>query len=205
MNELFDHRSLLFIHQLKEWAEIFTDFETKNKYEILDDQKNKLGFVIERSSGFMAVLRRVFLRSHRPLAIDVFGAGQNKILHLSRSFFFFFSDLSVSDGSRFVGSINRRFGILYKKYDLKDEMGKVFASIKSPIWRLWKFQVVDRTEQEVSVISKKWGGALREMFTDADTYMIDFQKAHWTTGQKAIILSAAISIDFDFFEDNQRN
>ena len=70
----------------------------------------------------MTTLKRFFLRSHRPLDIDVFDGQQQAVLHLTRSFFFFFSDLEVlepASGTKF-GSIHRRFGIIYKKYDLYD-------------------------------------------------------------------------------------
>lgn len=52
-------------------------------------------------------------------------------------------------------------------------------------------------------ISKKWGGALREIFTDADTYRVSFENGNWSRFQRRVIFAAAISIDFDFFENNQ--
>src|SRR5207248_1366912 len=97
------------------------------------------------------------------------------------------------------GSIHRRFGILHKIYDLRNEHGQVFGRIRSPLWRLWTFPVLGTP----TVISKKWGGVLREVFTDADTYLVDFADHPWTPEQRAAILAAAISIDFDFFENNQ--
>jgi hypothetical protein len=35
--------------------------------------------------------------------------------------------------------------------------------------------------------------------------MIDFENSQWTDPQRTVIFAAAISIDFDFFEDNQRD
>ena len=40
-------------------------------------------------------------------------------------------------------------------------------------------------------------------YPDADTYLVDFSNDSWSTEQRAVILGAAISIDFDFFENNQ--
>lgn len=102
-----------------------------------------------------------------------------------------------------MGGIHRRFGILHKKYDLRDENGQLFARIESPIWRLWTFPVLDLGGQERAVITKRWGGFLREMFTDADNYLVDFMTHPWTIQQRAAIFAAAVSIDFDFFENNQ--
>ena len=54
-----------------------------------------------------------------------------------------------------------------------------------------------------ALISKRWGGGLREIFTDADTFMVDFGNGIWTEEQRQVIFAAAMSIDFDFFENNQ--
>lgn len=194
----------LFIRQIKEMVEIFIDFETKNKYEILDQEKNQIGFIAERDGGFWGVVKRWFLRSHRPLEVDVFNAQREKVLLLSRPFFWMFSDLYVQDHSgQKVGRIHRRFGILYKKYDLYDAQDKLFARIKSPLWRLWTFPIRSPAGEDLGVISKKWSGFLKEIFTDADMYMFSMEENQVSEDQKLIGLAAAISIDFDYFENNQ--
>jgi len=204
--QFFASPPAFFIRQRKEWAEILVDYETKNQYQVMDEGQRELAIVVERAGGFFDFLRRGFLRSHRPLEIDLVDPGGQGILHLSRSFFFFFSDLDVldADGTK-VGSVQRRFGIVFKKYDLADANGEVFARIKSPLWRLWTFPVNDLSGEQRSVITKRWGGAMREVFTDADVFMVDYAAAPWTDEQRATVFAAAISIDFDFFENNQAN
>ena len=192
----------LFIKQQKEWAEILVDFETANRYEIMDANKQKVGMIAERGGGFMRTIQRMVLRSHRPLEIDVFDMQQNAILHFARSFFFFFSDLHVTAGGQSLGSVHRRFGIIYKKYDLIDETGAVFARISAPLWRIWTFPLINSAGATVGEISKKWSGLLAEVFTDADSFLVNYGEESWTHSQRAVILAAAISIDFDFFEDN---
>lgn len=194
----------LFIQQRKEWIEIVVDFETFNQYRVLDSTQREIGSILERGGRTWTKIKRFLLRSHRPFEIDVFDAANARILHLARDFFFFFSDLAITaaDGSK-IGSVHRRFGVLYKKYDLCDETGRVFARIKSPLWRLWTFPILDEIGEERSNISKKWGGALKEIFTDTDTFRIDFANHPWTPRQRAVIFGAAISVDFDFFENQQ--
>ena len=196
----------LVIQQIKEWVEIVINFETKNKYEIHTASGGMLGYIIERDSGFLGSLKRVVLRSHRPLEIDILDKDSQSAYRLSRKFFFFFSDLNIAgrDGQK-LGSIHRRFGLIYKKYDLHDKYGNTFAHIQAPIWRLWTFPVINKSGQQAGVISKKWQGLLKEAFTDADSFVIDYGDTAWMIEQKIVILCAAISIDFDFFEDNQAN
>lgn len=196
----------LFLQQRQELLEAFTSFETANTYDIMSDQGYHVGHVVERDEGgFMSALWRSVLKSHRGFVADVIEPNGRPVLHLSRDAFFFFSDLHVTsaEGHR-LGSIQRRFGFMYKKFDLRDETGQIFARVQSPPWRLWKFPVIDaRSGQQVAEINKKWSGALREMFTDADSFWIDFGQQPWTPSQRAVLFATAVSIDFDFFEDNE--
>jgi uncharacterized protein YxjI len=204
LSETIKSQRALFIQQKKNWAEIIVDFETANRYAVMDEQKNIVGMIAENGKGFMHILKRWFFRSHRGFEATAVNIDGSIVLTLARKFFFFFSDLNVTYGHQPIGSVNRRFGIIYKKYDLRDTTGQTFATIKSPIWRLWTFPILDnRGLVQGAEVSKKWGGALKEVFTDADTFRVDFGAGGFTAQQRALIFAAAISIDFDFFEKNQ--
>ena len=196
-------RPELFVRQRKEWAEILVEWESRNQYAILDVQQNELGTIAERSGGLLNTLKRLLLRRHRPLAASVCGRDGRELLTLQRPCFLFFSRMNVrTPDGRTLGRVVRRFGILYKRYDLTDPQGRVFASIASPRWRLWTFPVQPRGGGPGATISKKWGGGLKEIFSDADTFRIEFGGGDWSDAQRAVLMAAAISIDFDFFEDN---
>ena len=130
--------------------------------------------------------------------------GGQPFLKFTRPFFLWFSSLDVFDvGGAKLGGVERRFGILYKKFDLVDAHDRCFAKIRSPRWRLWTFPVRHANGVSEAVISKKWGGALREVFADADTYRVAFESGTWSGTERLVLFAAAISIDFDFFENNQ--
>ena len=204
LQEALETNGELFVRQRKEWTEILIDFETRNRYEVMDAGGATLGAVAEVATGFSALLARTFLGSHRPLDVHVLDRDGSELLRLTRRFFWLFSSLAVAraDG-RPVGSVERRFGLLYKKYDLLDAHGRCFARVSAPRWRIWTFPVIGEDGLSEAVIAKKWGGALREVFTDADHYRVGFSAGSWTPDQRAVVFAAAISIDFDFFENNQ--
>lgn len=193
------------VQQVKEMLEVFTGWETKNKYQILTTEGQQLGFMAEIGSGFISALKRFFLRSHRPMQVEVTDSDRNLLLKLNRPFFFFFSDLDVIDGqTNKYGEVRRRFGFFYKKYDLVDKNGEIFARVKSPFWRLWNFPIRDKTDQEVGLVTKKWGGMMTEIFTDADKFFVQFPN-NFTPDQRAVVFASAISIDMDFFDDNSNS
>jgi uncharacterized protein YxjI len=193
----------LSLKQRREWVEILIDFETRNQYAIRGAGGEEVGTLAEEEGGLGRTLARFFLRSHRPLeaaAVDRTGA---PVLRLHRPFFWFFSELNVEDahGAR-IGSVHRRFAVLRRKYDLRDATGRTFARVSSPFFRIWTFPVRADDGREAT-IGKKWGGMLREVFADADTFGIDFARGPWSAEERAVIFAAAVSIDFDFFENNQ--
>ena len=86
-----------------------------------------------------------------------------------------------------MGRVERRFGVIYKRYDLFDAHGRCFARIRAPRWRLWTFPVEHEDGVSRAEVSKRWGGAMRELFTDADTYRIAFEVGSWTLEQRLVV------------------
>lgn len=192
----------LSLRQRKEWVEILIDFETRNQYAVRGARGEELGTLAEQGGGLGRVLTRWLLRSHRPLEAALCDRAGALLLRFSRPFFLLFSDLHVTDAEgRRVGSVHRRFGILNRRYDLRDAFGRTFARVRSPLWRIWTF-FVEAEDGRRATIGKRWGGLLREVFADADTFGVDFSQASFAPDERAVIFAAAVSIDFDFFENN---
>lgn len=203
MKTLFGESKFIVIRQIREMLEIAIGWETANKYEILNEGGQKTGYAAERRAGILDALMKNVLKSHRPLSIDVWDEEKNLALTGKRPFYFFFSDLEVRDqNGSLVGEIKTRFGVIKRKYDLLDGRGKVFARIESPRWRLWTFFIKDHIGADAGKISKKWGGVLREVFSDSDQFALDISQRPWSGEEKAVLLFAGLSIDLDFFEEN---
>jgi uncharacterized protein YxjI len=196
----------VFIKQSKEWTEIFTGIETRNKYLVQDRNKNKIGWVVETGAGFIYHFKKFLLRSHRPLKVDFLDNEGKKLLHFHRDFYWFWSDLYVTDheGHK-LGSIHRRFAWFYKKYDIMNSNHSLIGKIESGFWKLWKFEVSDHREQIIGEINKKWGGMLKEIFTDTDSFLVQFKNSTITPEIKALIFATAISIDMDYFDNNSNS
>ena len=204
LRDLVEHANQYFIRQKKEWTEILIDFETRNQYQVLDEDQNEVGTISEVSSGIGGFMKRNVFGSHRSLDVRVHDADGSAVVRLARPFFWLFSSLEVlAEGGAKLGAVERRFGLIRKKYDLLDEHGHCFAKISSPLWRLWTFPAEHEREGGTAEVSKKWGGALREIFADADTFRVAIESGTWTATERWVLFAAAISIDFDFFENNQ--
>lgn len=193
----------IFVKQNRNLLDSLFNVELANKYDVFAEDKSLLARIIEVKGGFLQAFKRFMLRSHRGLKIDVINSSNEIELTFKRNFFWFFSDLEVFVGSKKVGSVHRRFSILYKSYELRDSYGRSFAKIKSPIWHIWTFRVQGIDGTNLGSIQKKWAGVLKEFFTDADSFLLEFDKGFVDVWMRTILFAAAISIDFDFFEKNQ--
>lgn len=206
LTRLLSHgRRLLIEQRWRSWYEILLNWEQRNEYSVNASDGPLLAMVVEQARGPLMALARVLLGSHRPFEITVLEPGRHEpILELRRPFFLLFSHLAVeTPAGRVLGAVRRRFGLFYKIYDLVDEEG-TFARVMGPLWRPWTFRILDAEGREVACVTKKWSGLGREYFTDADRFLVDMGgDVDWSLSQRAVIFAAAMSIDFDFFENNQ--
>ncbi len=201
--KLFEGSSRCFIRQIKEWGEILIGYEGSNKYELLNDQGQKIGFIAEQSSGIFKLLIRSLFKSHRPLDVRIYDKNGSEVIVMDRPFYFFFSTMFVHDRTgRKIGTIDQKFAIFRKRYELKDHLGNAFAKIDSGFFSFFNFHIESLKDgRSLGHIQKKWGNLLKEIFTDSDTFGVDISN-DLTEEQKAIVLATAISVDFDYFEDN---
>lgn len=187
----------LVVQQEVEPLEVFSGFETENRYSIRTSQGDALLYAYEES-GFLS---RNFLRTHRPLSLQVVDGQRQPVLKAERGFFWFFSHLHVSnDQGRRLGSLQRRFAFLGRRFDLLNASGSPLAEVKGPLFRPNTF-FVNRQGREVARITKQWSGVLREGFTSADTFQVRFTEAFREPEFVLLVLATAFAIDLDFFEE----
>lgn len=195
MIDLTQHPEL-YVKQEIEHLEVFTGFETQNRYSVRTPEGQQLLYAFEESG----LLGRNLLSSHRPLTVHVVDKNNANVITASRSFFWFLSHLNVSDGTgQRIGSMQRRFSFINRKFDLMDGAGNVIAEMRGPIFRPFTFMVYQQG-QEIGRVTKQWSGIGREAFTDADTFKVEVDTNRMEQDFSLLMLAAAISIDLDFFE-----
>lgn len=196
MDRLSNTNSLV-VSQIKEWGEILTGFETLNKYSVTDDSGNALYFAAEEKGSLLA---RLFLRAYRPFTMVVLAQGGEEILRIKRPFRFFFHRAEVFDSQgKSLGVIERQFAILRRIYSIRAASNDEEIQLFGPILHPWTFNI-NKGEKEYGKITKKWGGLMKEGFTDADTFGV-MLPSDWDVSLKALLLGAVFLIDFVHFEN----
>ena len=184
------------VRQKVERLEAITGIETKNRYEVLTPDGRAVALAYEESG----TLSRLFLESHRPLTLHIADLGGRDIFVASRSFFWFFMHLKVHDpDGRALGGIRRKFGFLKRRMVIEDTSGNIVAEVSGSVFRRYTF-TIRQSGQEIGRITKRWSGLGREMFTDADTFLVELPIGHGDDDFQALALATAFAVDLDFFE-----
>lgn len=190
----------IFVKQKRELAELF-GFETRNKYEIYDTQKNVIGYAAEQQKGFLGFLLRQLLGHWRSFELHFFNAQRQQILVSKHPFRWIFQEFEiVNQQGVTIGAVKQRFGILRKKFDVHNQHGDVIYEMRSGFFQFWTFPFFDRQGQMAALIQKKWSGALKEIFMDADNFNIEFKSGSLSENERLIILVCSVFTDLQYFE-----
>ncbi len=191
----------LMIQQQKEWGEILTGFETKNRYVVRDATGRDLYYAAEEAGS---ALLRIFLKTLRPFDLYVASPDNQIIIHVKRPFRFYFHRIDVFNGQgQRIGSIEKRFSFLRRIYSVMDRNGREAYRLFGPILHPWTFEI-KQGDRVLGKITKKWSGLLKEGFTDADNFGVTFP-SELNVRIKALFMGAVFLIDFVHFENSGNN
>ena len=154
-----------------------------DKYDIFDPETgDQIGTAQEQISTGLRVLRLL-------------------IITITRGFTFLRSKVNVIDehGSP-VGYFQSKLFSLGGGFTVHNPAGEQIADVKGN-WKGWDFQLSDLTGNELGRVKKKWAGAMKEIFTSADNYVIELNDSIGTNrGLAALLLAAGLAIDIVFKE-----
>jgi len=189
------------VRQKRELAEIFTGWETRNRYEIDDASGQPLFFAGETGGGIGAFFLRQWFGSKRPFTIEVKDHAGTTVLTVKRPWRWFFARAEIFDATgRLLGAIQQKFSILTRHFEVEGPTGAVGAELVGPFFKPWTFEVRVRG-QTVGKITKKWSGLLKEAFTDADNFGMELGPGV-DDRLRPLLLGATFLIDFAYFEKN---
>lgn len=189
----------IFVKQVFELAEIF-GFETRNKYRVTDEQGRDIGYAAEQGRGILGMVMRQFFGHWRSFDLHVYDVDRRPLYVAEHPFRFFFQKLRVrtADG-RPLGEIERRWAYLGKKCVVDGPSGERLFEVSSPLWKPWTFPFY-RQGREVARVRKKWTGLGFEMFTDKDTFLVEYLDQSLKEDLRVLVLAAALYIDLMYFE-----
>jgi uncharacterized protein YxjI len=168
--------------------------ELKNEYDVYHPDGPLLGRVVQVRQSPLALLTRVFsdLDVALPVHLEVHDAAGGVLLHLSKPWFRWAVNVSRPDGTP-VGSIGKQFRLGKARFRMTDPSGAPAGEIQARNWRAKDFSVLDAAGRQVGEVNKKFAG-LRELFTDADTYVVRIDP-RTAEPLRSLVLASCLTID----------
>lgn len=192
----------VFVHQVHELGEWF-GFETRNKYQIMDENKKPIGYAAEQQKGIFGFLLRQYLGHWRKFDVHFFTADRQLLMVGHHPFRWFFERIEIRNPQgQTLGAIQKRFSILTKRFDVENERGMTIMEVSSPIWRLWTFTFMNQG-QKIAEVKKKWSGLLAEAFTDKDNFIVEYVDPSMNENEKRVVMASAVFIDLLYFEQKK--
>ncbi len=171
----------------------FLKFE--NSYRIFNDKGEHIGDIKQKLSVGQKLLRLVLNKKMLPFLLEIKDANEIKQASISRGWTFFMSTIKIKDGGdNDIATIKQKFKFFKPTFRIMDTAGDQVAVITGD-WKAWNFSIKNESDLEIGIITKKWAGALKEIFTSADKYMVEILDQKLKKETKIAILSGALTID----------
>ena len=175
-------------------------------YDILDPEtQGQIGIAREEISNLIKMLRLLIGKQLLPTTLSVYEGTdyteKSKILFsIHRPFSFLRSKVKILDakGTQ-LGLLKSKLFSIGGAFTVLDNSENEIASVKGD-WKGWNFQVSDTNGNKIGVITKKWAGIGKELFTSADNYLISLEKDS-SEHESILLLAAGLAVDIIYKEN----
>lgn len=170
-------------------------FKFENRYQVYDINGVNVGAVKQKLTTGQKLLRILLNKQMLPFLLEIVDRNSQVQASISRGWTFFMSKISIKDGQgKIIGTIQQKFKLFKPTFKIFNASDTLIAEISGD-WKAWNFVIRDASQVQIGTISKKWAGAMQEIFTSADKYNVSIDSKYSNIENKMAILAGAITID----------
>lgn len=172
----------------------FLKFE--NEYKVFNEQAQQIGSVNQKLKSGEKILRLLFNKAMMPFMLEIRDTNEQLQARISRGWTFWMSKISIHNSdNQLIGTVHQKFAFFKPTFKIFNTHNVQIAEITGD-WKAWNFQMYDANKSQIGTITKKWAGAVKELFTTADKYNVAIDPNFSTDiNNKIAILASAITID----------
>jgi uncharacterized protein YxjI len=185
------NRNRFFIKEQVGW------FKTSNSYDIYDPESGECLMQCRepRLGFFTKMLRLTKWKTVTPFHVEVNTPSGDAVLGVKRGTSFFVSKVDVLDeDDERVGGFKQKLFSWTSTFFVLGEDDQQLCTLKGK-WTSWEFNF-EHNGVSLAKVSKKWDGFARQLFTDADTYMLEISDdVPEDNPLRILILASVLCID----------
>lgn len=171
-------------------------------YDLLDpDSGQPIGIAKEEPPGIVKYLRLLTNNKFLPTVVNVYETeGAPPVLSIHRGVALFRPKVHVRAQGRDLGYFRAKAISIGPSFRMFDSQDREVGSVKGD-WKGWNFQLLGASGEDLGRVTKKWAGLGKELFTNADTYVISLSEgAAGRADVGPLLLAAGLAIDTVFKE-----
>lgn len=173
-------------------------FKAANSFDIFDPESNQIVLEAreERLGFFTKMFRFTDYKRMTPFEIDIKTPQGEKILTVKRGISIFLSTVEVLDErDQLIGKFKQKFFSIGGKFEVLDASERSLCMLKGK-WTSWDFKFVSNDNKEFAMVTKKWSGFGKELFTSADNYILQIsEEVPANHPLRQLIMAAVMCID----------
>ena len=167
----------------------------ENCYQVFDDKGDEIGSINQKLTIGQKILRLLLNKAMLPFRLEIRNNNNELLSSINRGWTFFMSTITIQDSDdKPIGFIKQKFKLLKPTFNIFDTSENLISVITGD-WKAWEFVIKNSKDDQVGTISKKWAGAMKEIFTSADKYNVNINPDFAKDTVKTVVVSAAITID----------
>lgn len=181
--------------------------KSSQSYEIFDGDSGELiGTAVETIGGLNKMLRWVISKALMPTRFEIREKPDDALVFvIRRGAYIFRSRVEVlnADGE-LIGFFKSKILTIGGGFHVYDKDGNHFAEVKGNLIGFnYRIRTPDKAV-ELGTVTKKWGGAARELLTSADSYLVDIaDDLKDQPVAKMLTLATALAIDMIFKSESR--
>ncbi|MCU0420992.1 MAG: phospholipid scramblase family protein [Cyclobacteriaceae bacterium] len=173
-------------------------FKAANSFDIYDpDTRQIILQAREENLGFFTkMFRFTDYKRMTPFEIDIKTPEGQKIVTVRRGVSLFLSTVEVLDErGAVIGKFKQKFFSIGGKFEVLDASERPLCMLKGS-WTSWDFRFVSADNKEFALVTKKWSGLGKELFTSADNYILQISNdVPADNPLRMLIMAAVMCID----------
>ena len=163
-------------------------FKFENCYQIFNEKGDNIGAIKQKLTTGQKLLRLLIKKAMLPFLLEIKNSDDQLEASISRGWTFFMSKITIKNPQgEIIGTIKQKFKFFKPTFLILYPSGDLIAEISGD-WKAWNFKIVDSSRNQIGTISKKWAGAMKEIFTSADKYNVNIEENYSNLENKIVIL-----------------
>jgi uncharacterized protein YxjI len=172
-------------------------FKVSSEYDVIDPETGQI--VLYCREPNLGTLTKAFrftkYRNMTPFDVHITTPEGELVVQVTRGLSLFLSQVQVHDGEGAkLGSFRQKLLSVGGSFSVLDAQDEPMCDLKGK-WTGWEFRFMTGS-QEFACVTKKWNGIGKELFTSADSYVLQISDAV-PAGHplRRLILGAVLTID----------